>query len=134
MNKVGFTDIVETRFKWPPNCWPKDERYKELGVWNKENTRLALEPITFALLTRGLDWTIEEFNVLLATARKELNNINIHAYWPMYASHPLTLVLHANVSLVARFMEESQRFKQGMRAMQYLWNSRVMRVSLSPRW
>jgi hypothetical protein len=53
MDKVGFTNIVETRFKWPSNCWPKDKRYKELGAWNNENTRLVLESVTFAPLTRG---------------------------------------------------------------------------------
>jgi hypothetical protein len=98
MGKVGFTNIVETRFKWPSNCWPKDKKYKGLGAWNNENTRLVLESVTFAPLTRGLDWTIEEVNVLLANVRKELNDPNIHAYWPMYASRPLTSFLHANVS------------------------------------
>ncbi|RKK62288.1 hypothetical protein BFJ69_g17039 [Fusarium oxysporum] len=98
MGKVGFTNIVETRFKWPSNCWPKDKKYKELGAWNNENTNLVLESITFAPLTRGLNRTIEEVNVLLVDVRKELNDSNIHAYWPMYASRPLTSVLHANVS------------------------------------
>ncbi|RKK51004.1 hypothetical protein BFJ69_g17979, partial [Fusarium oxysporum] len=83
MDKVRFTNIVETRFKWPSNCWPKDKRYKELGAWNNENTRLVLESVTFAPLTRGLGWTIEEVNVLLADVRKELNDRNIHAYWPI---------------------------------------------------
>ncbi|SPJ83519.1 related to methyltransferase [Fusarium torulosum] len=83
MDKVGFTNIVETRFKWPSNCWPKDKKYKELGAWNNENTNLVLESITFAPLTRGLDWTIEEVNVLLVNVRKELNDPNIHAYWPI---------------------------------------------------
>ncbi|EXA31046.1 hypothetical protein FOVG_17642 [Fusarium oxysporum f. sp. pisi HDV247] len=83
MGKVGFTNIVETRFKWPSNCWPKDKKYKELGAWNNENTRLVFESVTLAPLTRGLDWTIEEVNVLLADVRKELNDPNIHAYWPI---------------------------------------------------
>ncbi|KAF4336903.1 hypothetical protein FBEOM_9226 [Fusarium beomiforme] len=82
MDKVGFTNIVETRFKWPSNCWPKDKKYKELGRWNNENTRLVLESVTFAPLTSGLHWTIEEVNVL-ADVRKELNDPNIHAYWPI---------------------------------------------------
>ncbi|KAM5527186.1 hypothetical protein FOXYSP1_20455 [Fusarium oxysporum f. sp. phaseoli] len=113
MDKVGFTNIVETRFKWPSNCWPKDKKYKELGAWNNENTNLVLESITLAPLTRGLNWTIEEVNVLLVDVRKELNDSNIHAYWPMYASRPLTSVLHANVSLVPQFMEGNQKFEEG---------------------
>ncbi|EWZ29091.1 hypothetical protein FOZG_17197 [Fusarium oxysporum Fo47] len=83
MDKVGFTSIVETRFKWPSNRWPKDKKYKELGAWNNENTNLVLESITLSPLTRGLDWTMEEVNVLLVDVRKELNDPNIHAYWPI---------------------------------------------------
>ncbi|RKL04539.1 hypothetical protein BFJ70_g17187 [Fusarium oxysporum] len=86
MGKVGFTSIVETRFKWPSNRWPKDKKYKDLGAWNNENTNLVLESISLAPLTTGLDWTIEEVNVLLVDVKKELNDPNIHAYWPMYAA------------------------------------------------
>ncbi|EXL64234.1 hypothetical protein FOPG_19496 [Fusarium oxysporum f. sp. conglutinans race 2 54008] len=96
IGKVGFTSIVETRFKWPSNCWPKDKKYKDLGAWNNENTNLVLESISLAPLTRGLDWTIEEVNVLLVDVRKELNDPNIHAYGQF-----------------AQFMEGNQKFEEG---------------------
>lgn len=28
---AGFTDVVETVYKWPMNPWPTDKRAKELG-------------------------------------------------------------------------------------------------------
>ena len=28
---AGFTNVVETRFKWPMNRWPQDPKLKELG-------------------------------------------------------------------------------------------------------
>ena len=31
LEEAGFTDVVETRYKWPQNRWPKDQAYKELG-------------------------------------------------------------------------------------------------------
>jgi hypothetical protein len=31
LEEAGFTDVVETRYKWPQNRWPKDRAYKELG-------------------------------------------------------------------------------------------------------
>ena len=31
LSSTGFTDVVETRYKWPQNRWPKDRKYKELG-------------------------------------------------------------------------------------------------------
>jgi hypothetical protein len=32
MEEAGFTNIVETKYKWPQNRWPKDPKYKELGT------------------------------------------------------------------------------------------------------
>lgn len=29
--EAGFTDVVELRYKWPQNRWPKDRKLKELG-------------------------------------------------------------------------------------------------------
>ncbi|WZH50357.1 S-adenosyl-L-methionine-dependent methyltransferase [Fusarium acuminatum] len=83
MAKAGFTDIVDTHFKWPTNHWPKDKKYKELGVWNNENIRIALESLTMAPFTRAHGWSSDEVNVFLAEVRKDLNDPKIHGYWPM---------------------------------------------------
>ncbi|KAH8783433.1 hypothetical protein F5883DRAFT_404110, partial [Diaporthe sp. PMI_573] len=85
MAEVGFTDIVETRFKWPTNSWAKGKKYKELGAWSNENMNLALESLTMAPFTRGHGWSREEVNVFLPNVR-ELNDPKILAYSPMYAS------------------------------------------------
>ena len=31
LQNAGFTEIVETEYKWPMNSWPKDRKFKELG-------------------------------------------------------------------------------------------------------
>lgn len=81
---AGFTDIVDTRFKWPTNRWPKDQKHKDLGTWNDENSGVALESLTMAPFTRVHGWTRDEVTIFLAEARQELNNPAIHAYSPMY--------------------------------------------------
>lgn len=91
MAEVGFTDIVDTRFKWPTNRWPKDKKYKELGAWNNENTVVALESLTLASFTRAHGWTRDEVTVFLVDVRKDLNDPKIHAYNPIcsiYARRP----------------------------------------------
>jgi hypothetical protein len=30
---VGFTNIQQTIYKWPQNQWPKDPKFKELGMF-----------------------------------------------------------------------------------------------------
>ncbi|KAJ4207056.1 hypothetical protein FSOLCH5_008751 [Fusarium solani] len=85
LKEAGFVDIVETRFKWPSNRWPKDKKFKELGAWNNENASSALEALTMAPFTRGLGWSREEVEVFLTDLRRDWNNPKIHAYWPICA-------------------------------------------------
>lgn len=32
LEAAGFTNIVEVMYKWPSNRWPKDAKFKELGM------------------------------------------------------------------------------------------------------
>ncbi|KAF5669936.1 methyltransferase [Fusarium heterosporum] len=91
LKEVGFVDVVETRYKWPTNHWPKDKKYKELGQWNNANASSALEALTMAPFTRGHGWSREEVELFLVELRKDWNNTRIHAYWPIcvvYARKP----------------------------------------------
>ncbi|KAH6874267.1 S-adenosyl-L-methionine-dependent methyltransferase [Thelonectria olida] len=81
---AGFTDIVETVYKWPTNHWPKDKKLKELGIWNLENVMPSLEGFSMALFTRVLGWSRQEVEVFLVKVRKELKDPKIHGYWPIY--------------------------------------------------
>lgn len=83
LEEAGFVDVVSRRFKWPSNMWPRDKRYKEMGRWNFANIDPGLEGLTLALFTRGLEMTKEDTMLLCAGARREIRDVNIHAYWPM---------------------------------------------------
>jgi hypothetical protein len=83
MQEVGFTDVVDTRFKWPTNPWPRDKKYKELGTWNNYNASNALESLTMASFSRAHGWSRDEVIMFLIDVRKDLNNPCIHAYNPM---------------------------------------------------
>ncbi|KAL6399056.1 hypothetical protein AUP68_17594 [Ilyonectria robusta] len=60
MIEAGFVNVVESRFLWPTNAWPKDKKHKELGIWNNENMSIALESLTMAAFTRAHGWTRDE--------------------------------------------------------------------------
>ncbi|GKT84327.1 methyltransferase domain-containing protein [Colletotrichum tofieldiae] len=83
LKDVGFEDVHVERFKWPTNNWPKDTKHKELGIWNFENLAPNLEGMFMASYTRGLHWKKEEVLVMVANARKDFANRNIHAYFNM---------------------------------------------------
>jgi hypothetical protein len=83
MRAAGFESIHETMFKWPQNCWPKDPKMKELGVWTHANVADSLSGISMAMFTRALGWTVEELEVFLVDVRKEMKDTRVHAYFPM---------------------------------------------------
>lgn len=83
LESVGFVDVQMTLFKWPSNSWPKDHKYRELGLWNNANLTSGFEALSMGPLTRAHGWTQEEVQVLLVGVRKDLCNKKIHAYWPM---------------------------------------------------
>ncbi|KAI8258795.1 Secondary metabolism regulator LAE1 [Colletotrichum sp. SAR 10_98] len=84
MTAAGFVDVSITVLKWPTNSWPKDPKYKEIGIWENANMLEGLEGFSMAALTRGHNWSRIEVEVFLAEVRKDFNDKSIHAYWPAY--------------------------------------------------
>jgi hypothetical protein len=109
MEKAGFTGIVEKRFKWPTNPWPRDKKYKDIGAGTLVNVDGGLEGLVMALFTRGLKWTPEETVVFCAAVRKQLRDRNIHAYFPMSVSSAFLFYrqMSANCFLDSSFMVRS---------------------------
>ncbi|KAK1658481.1 S-adenosyl-L-methionine-dependent methyltransferase [Colletotrichum godetiae] len=83
LTEVGFEDVRVERFKWPTNSWPKDPKFKELGIWNDENLAPNLESMFMAGMTRGLKWSEQEVHELAVEARKDFNDPKIHAYFQL---------------------------------------------------
>ncbi|KAL3420426.1 methyltransferase domain-containing protein [Phlyctema vagabunda] len=80
----GFVDVVKIPYRWPMNRWPKQRKYKELGMWTQENFSMGLEAMSLALFTRNLGWTMEEVKIFCAHVRNDMMNTNIHAYWNIF--------------------------------------------------
>jgi len=83
LEEAGFVDIVEERFFWPTNSWPKDAHLKELGAWSNINLREGMEGFILAYATRMLGWDPKEVAVLAAKARNDVNNRAIHGFDPV---------------------------------------------------
>ncbi|KAF5973508.1 methyltransferase [Fusarium bulbicola] len=96
LEEAGFVDVNIVKRKWPLNRWPKDPRHKQIGTWAQQNTLDALAALSLAVFTRpdgqgGLGWSKEEVEVFLTDVRKDIKNVNIHSYWPIwsvYATKP----------------------------------------------
>ncbi|RDW63703.1 hypothetical protein BP6252_11248 [Coleophoma cylindrospora] len=81
---AGFEDVVETIFTWPSNTWPKRKEDKMLGLYTMTNVSDGIYGMSARSFTAGLGWTAQELEVFLASARQDLKNRAIHAYWPIH--------------------------------------------------
>ncbi|KAE9373651.1 S-adenosyl-L-methionine-dependent methyltransferase [Stipitochalara longipes BDJ] len=85
MEAAGFQNVVETKFKWPQNRWPKDPKMRELGktvgMWMYENFSGGVQGLSMALFTRGLGWSAQEVEAFLVDVRKDMKDTKIHGYY-----------------------------------------------------
>ncbi|KAL4780078.1 S-adenosyl-L-methionine-dependent methyltransferase [Aspergillus varians] len=87
LTDTGFDNVVEVKYKWPQNSWPKDKFMKSLGEWNMVNTLDGLHGFAARLCTQILGMTTEELEVLLAASRKDIANPRIHSYWSIVVAY-----------------------------------------------
>ncbi|KAF2499279.1 S-adenosyl-L-methionine-dependent methyltransferase [Lophium mytilinum] len=80
LSGAGFVDITERRFKWPIGGWCKDQRLKEIGIWNRLNFEQGMEGWCWYLCTAVLGWKTEKVQMMLAEMRLMLRQKGVHAY------------------------------------------------------
>lgn len=83
MRETGFARVHTEVVKWPVNGWPANHKEKTLGRWTQVNVLQGIQGFALGLLTRVLEWSAEEVELLLMDVRKDLQNTDIHAYWPL---------------------------------------------------
>ncbi|KAJ3544246.1 hypothetical protein NM208_g3155 [Fusarium decemcellulare] len=84
LKEQGFVNVTRKSFKWPINTWPKDPKYKEIGLWTLANIERNLESISTILLAHGLGMSQEEILVFISEVRAEMRNPRVHAYWEVF--------------------------------------------------
>ncbi|KAK1564205.1 S-adenosyl-L-methionine-dependent methyltransferase [Colletotrichum navitas] len=73
--------------RFPISPWSKDKKLRNLGIRNREQLLQGLEAFSLGSFARVLDWSKEEVVVLCAGVRKDLQDLNIHAYWNRYVMY-----------------------------------------------
>lgn len=51
LERAGFVDVVEKRYKWPVNGWPKDPKLKQIGELNLIRLQENVEGFALRLMT-----------------------------------------------------------------------------------
>ena len=81
--EAGFEDVVERRYQWPSNTWPKGKKNKTLGLWTLTNALDGLNAVSMAMMTRVLGMSPEAVELDLVDVRRDMKDKSIHAYYPM---------------------------------------------------
>lgn len=98
---VGFEDIHVEKYPVPLGVWPKDKKlvciarplsisvsisvqiltfsWKKIGLWNFLQAESGFESAAMAVLTRYEGWSKDEVTILVAKARTDAKNRDIHS-------------------------------------------------------
>ncbi|KAF2453799.1 S-adenosyl-L-methionine-dependent methyltransferase [Lineolata rhizophorae] len=88
---AGFTNVTHKVFKLPIGAWPKDPTLKYVGGLNLVQFLEGCEAYIIGPFTRGLGWTMDECQVLLAQVRDDVKKKNVYYladYHVVYAQRP----------------------------------------------
>ncbi|KAF2651876.1 S-adenosyl-L-methionine-dependent methyltransferase [Lophiostoma macrostomum CBS 122681] len=77
---AGFVNVVEHRWKLPIGGWTKDQKLKEVGLYNRIHWEQGIEGWCLYLLTHVMGWSVEEVQVYLAKMREALKDRGLHAH------------------------------------------------------
>ncbi|KAK3988729.1 S-adenosyl-L-methionine-dependent methyltransferase [Cladorrhinum sp. PSN332] len=94
LQEAGYEDIVHKIYKIPTNPWPKDERLKRIGALELTHYRDGIMNVFARGYTGILGGDEAYFQILMARARREVEDRNMHSWVPfhvVYAKKPGTL-------------------------------------------
>ncbi|KAK2738257.1 hypothetical protein FQN57_007120 [Myotisia sp. PD_48] len=80
IKSAGFVNVHSQTFRWPIGSWPKDQKLKMVGAYNRLGWEEGLDGWAKFLFINVLGWSIEEVQVLCAQIRSDLRDPKIHAY------------------------------------------------------
>jgi hypothetical protein len=83
LEKAGFVDIHEKRYRCPIGPWARDATLKEAGRLHYHHWATGMEGWAMFMLTKwGLPkpWSKEEVQVLVAQVRRELKDPHLHMF------------------------------------------------------
>jgi hypothetical protein len=91
IERAGFADVVERKYKWPIGPWAKDQKLKEIGMLTRAHLDAGLEGWTLRGLTGLLGWTKDEVLAYCAGMRRDMQDKRLHGIHEMrvvYARKP----------------------------------------------
>jgi hypothetical protein len=77
--EIGFEEVVEKKYYWPLNKWPKGDYYKQISVYAQADLLNGLDGMSLKLM--GLiGWSADQVKEFLVGVKADVKNTGLHAY------------------------------------------------------
>ncbi|KAI0115871.1 S-adenosyl-L-methionine-dependent methyltransferase [Nemania sp. FL0031] len=84
LTEAGFKNVTERKYAVPINPWPPGKSLQRMGSMMEMNINIILEPMSVPIFIDTLKWAPKDLRSLLAEVRKEIADVNMHAYMTLY--------------------------------------------------
>ncbi|KAF3171742.1 hypothetical protein TWF788_009646 [Orbilia oligospora] len=84
MEAAGFVEVQSRMMPLPLNGWSRDERDRDIGNLNCSNAKDLINAMALWPFTERLEMSLEQFYVLIARARSEIDDLSLRPYFPLY--------------------------------------------------
>jgi hypothetical protein len=81
---AGFVNVEEQVYKVPVGTWPRNQKMKTIGLYNRSMIYDGLQGISMGPFTRGLKWSPQEVEIFLVGVKKTLVDNSQHTYLPFH--------------------------------------------------
>ncbi|KAJ8133288.1 hypothetical protein O1611_g329 [Lasiodiplodia mahajangana] len=91
LTEAGFKNVTERKYAVPVNPWPPGKSLQKMGTMMAMNINIILEPMSMPIFIKILGWSQEDIESLLTEVRKEIADLQMHAYMTLltvYAQKP----------------------------------------------
>lgn len=85
LEQIGFTNVTQMKHTAPLSPWAPDPESRRLGELSQAVILQVLRPFTLSTVVAGGLWTLDELDHKLADVRREILDLDLRAYVPMYA-------------------------------------------------
>lgn len=80
IERAGFVNIKYEVMKLPLGTWPAEPKYKMIGAYVLVTADSAFEAFGMRLMTGVLGMDLEDVTAIVAQAKKDAHNRQIHSY------------------------------------------------------
>ncbi|KAL3418585.1 methyltransferase domain-containing protein [Phlyctema vagabunda] len=81
LEKAGFEDVVEIRYKIPTAPWAKDPRMKLIGAFEMQSLLQGASAFSLRTFSKAYGWTQVETEAYLMKMRRDCRNLKFHTYY-----------------------------------------------------